>query len=184
MSNEADTPKIFYAPPGSSNAWVDAKNSHRVKSPPPLVFQNRDYPRAQKITCVNNLKQVGLAFLEWSRNNDDQFPFIAKFPFNVSTNTGGTMEFCAKGGDGFDRNAARHFQVMSNELNTPKLLVCPQDKARKPAADFVNLQVGNVTYQLHSGTNISEANPREILVVCPIDGNILYCDGTVKEAKK
>lgn len=94
------------------------------------------------------------------------------------------MEFCAVGGDGFDRNAARHFQVMSNELSTPKLLICPQDKARKPAADFVNLQAGNVTYQLRSGTNISEANPREVLVVCPVDGNILYCDGTVVEAKK
>ena len=111
-------------------------------------------------------------------DNDD------KFPFNVSTNAGGTLEFCAKGSDGFDRNAARHFQVMSNELGTPKILVCPQDKARKPSADFANFQAGNVTYQLRSGTNLSEATPREVLIMCPVDGNILYCDGTVVEGKK
>jgi len=131
-----------------------------------------------QISCVNNLKQIGLAFREWSLDNAD------RFPCNVSTNTGGSMEFCVVGGDGFDRNAARHFRVMSNELSTPKILVCPQDKARKPAADFANLQVGNVTYQLRSGSNISVANPRKVLVRCPVEGNILYCDGTVKEAKK
>ena len=89
------------------------------------------------------------------------------------------MEFCAKGSDGFDRNAARHFQVMSNELNTPKLLVCPQDTAAKPAGDFPQLQAENVTYKLRTGTNISAAHPKEILLVCSIDGNTLYCDGTV-----
>lgn len=150
----------------------------RVYNKWPIWLAELRSESAIRISCVSNLKQIGLAFREWSLDNDD------RFPCNVSTNAGGAMEFSAVGRDGFDRNAARHFQVLSNELNTPKILVCPEDKARKPAADFVNLQAGNVTYQLRSGTNVSEANPREVLAVCPVDGNILYCDGTVKEAKK
>ena len=69
----------------------------------------RDWPYAQRITCVNNLKQIGLAFRTWEIDHDGQFPF------NVSTNAGGTVELCARGTDGFATNAALHFQVMSNE---------------------------------------------------------------------
>jgi hypothetical protein len=32
---------------------------------------------------------------------------------------------------------------------------------------------------LRAGTNVCDTNPHEILAVCPVDGNILYCDGTV-----
>jgi hypothetical protein len=45
--------------------------------------------------------------------------------------------------------------------------------------DFGRLTAANVTYRLRSGTNIGDTHPREILAVCPVDGNTLYCDGTV-----
>ena len=136
-----------------------------------------DWPRTHHGYCGNNLKQVGLAFRTWAIDNDGQFPF------NVSTNAGGTREFCAIGGDGFDSNAALHFQVMSNELSTPLLLVCPKDWSRKPAAGFHNLQATNVSYRLHSGTNLNESNPIAVLALCPFDGNTLLCDGSVTEGK-
>jgi hypothetical protein len=71
-----------------------------------------------RINCVNNLKQVGLAYRLWAGDNGD------KFPMQVSTNTGGTMELVQSGA------AYPHFQVMSNELSTPKILTCPEDKLR------------------------------------------------------
>jgi hypothetical protein len=59
----------------------------------------------------------------------------------------------------------------------PLLLACPQDGSKRAASNWVNLGSENVTYRLRSGTNVSDTNPHEILAVCPIDGNILYCDG-------
>jgi hypothetical protein len=139
-----------------------------------------DIRRSQHINCVNNMKQIGIAFKIWAVDHGGQFPF------NVSTNAGGTMEFCAVGKHGFDSNAVLHFQVMSNddELRSPLLLVCPQDRSRKPAFALGSLRPENVTYRLRSGTNVNDNNPNEILAVCPIHGNFLSCDGSVTEVKK
>src|ERR1039458_1252261 len=89
--------------------------------------------KAQRINCVNNLKQDGIVFRIWEGDNGD------KYPMAVSTNKGGTMEYAEDG------NAFRHFQVMSNELSTPKILVCPADD-RTPAASFARLKNQNVSY--------------------------------------
>jgi prepilin-type processing-associated H-X9-DG protein len=87
--------------------------------------------RSKRIQCVNNLKQDGLAFRLWEGDNGD------KYPMAVSTNKGGTMEYAS--------DVFRHFQVMSNELNTPKILVCPADN-RIAAASFAKLKNQNVSY--------------------------------------
>lgn len=134
--------------------------------------------RAQYIQCVNNMKQIGLAFRIWS--SDD----AGRFPFNVSVQEGGSMELCRPGVDGFDRNPAAHFQVLSNELNTPKILVCPADHSKSPAADFSRLQAANVSYLLRSGTNVSEVFPGEVLARCPIHGHVLLCDGSVQGGRR
>jgi hypothetical protein len=132
-------------------------------------------PMEQEINCVNNLKQIGLTFRLWEIDHGDQYPF------NVSTNAGGTMEFCAVDKDGFDRNSFLHFKAMTGDdyLRVPLLLVCPQDGSKRAATNWASLGPENVTYRLRSGTNISDTNPHTILAVCPIDGNVLYCDGTV-----
>ena len=129
--------------------------------------------KAQEISCVNNMKQIGLSFRTWAIDNG------GSFPFNVSTTNGGTLELSMPGSDGFDRNSAFIFQVMSNELSTPKILVCPADSKRQRALNFISLQPENVSYQVHSSTNLNENTPEEILAVCPIHNNVLRCDGSV-----
>lgn len=133
----------------------------------------------QKITCANNLRQIGLAFRTWAIDHDGQFPF------NVSTNAGGSRELCAAGGDGFDLNAALHFKALANgtELIAPRFLICPRDRARKAASTFSQLKLEDLTYRLRAGTNISETSPAEVLLACPIDGNKLLCDGSVVEGR-
>jgi type II secretory pathway pseudopilin PulG len=83
--------------------------------------------------CVNNLKQVSLAYKIWENEHGD------KFPMAVSTAKGGAM--------GFDTGADvfRQYQVMSNQLSTPLVLICPAD-TRKTAAGFAQLKNQNVSY--------------------------------------
>jgi prepilin-type processing-associated H-X9-DG protein len=76
-----------------------------------------------RINCVNNLKQVGLAFRLWGDDNNDTYPM------HFYTNQTGGLLF-ADATNGF-----RYFQAMSNELSTPKILVCPAD-TRIPATNF------------------------------------------------
>jgi type II secretory pathway pseudopilin PulG len=104
--------------------------------------------KARRINCVNNLKQCGLAFRIWEGDNGD------KYPMDVSTDKGGTMEYT----DG--ANTFQHFQVMSNELSTPKILICPQD-TRIAAEDFVQLKNQNVSYFVDLDAN--EENPQRFL---------------------
>lgn len=128
--------------------------------------------RAQAINCVNQMKQLGLAFHIWANDHSDGFPNT------VSTNAGGTLELALPQPDGFDAAAFAHFRVLSNELTTARLLVCPADKQHQITNGFANLQPQNVTYQMRFSTN-SGASPDEVLCVCPIHGNELRQDGSV-----
>src|SRR5580693_2288395 len=80
--------------------------------------------KAQRISCVNNLKQVGLAFRVWAGDNSDRYPMA------VSTNSGGAEELVFSAatttGPG-EFSLTNVFNVMSNELSTPKILYCPSD---------------------------------------------------------
>jgi len=95
---------------------------HRPKVVHRIVHQNQ----SSEIQCVNNLKQIGLAFRIWEGDNGD------KLPMRVPANKGGAMEPALRG------NVAPVFQVMSNELSTPKILVCPADADRSVANGFVS----------------------------------------------
>jgi len=105
--------------------------------------------KSSKIGCVNNLKQCCLAFRIWEGDNDD------KMPMAVPMEKGGTMEYVT-GADTF-----RHFQVMSNELSTPKILVCPDD-TRTAADNFVRLKNQNVSYFV--GLDAKDEFPQRFLV--------------------
>lgn len=44
-------------------------------------------------------------------------------------------------------NEFRHFQVMSNELSTPRILVCPADsEIQMPATNFTAFSNSNISY--------------------------------------
>ena len=107
--------------------------------------------RAPRIQCVNNLKQIGMAARVWEADHG------GKYPFNVSETNGGSMKFT----DG--PNAWRHFQVMSNELGTPKVLICSaeSDRKRKWTTNFATLSNSNLSYFIN--LNASETDPQAIL---------------------
>jgi len=83
--------------------------------------------RAQRISCVNNLKQVGLAFRIWEGDNGD------KYPMQLATNYNGVQNYLAYNAANVQKQPTagympgKAFQVMSNELSTPKVVFCPSD---------------------------------------------------------
>jgi hypothetical protein len=133
-----------------------------------------NFRKEKIISSENNLKQIGLAFRIWAGDNGDQFPF------NVSQAGGGTRELCEPDSNGFEKNPVPTFMVISNELGSPSILVCFDDKTKQPASDFASLTTNNISYQLRTGANVNDSHPDEILAVDPIHGLVLHCDGSVQ----
>jgi competence protein ComGC len=106
--------------------------------------------KARSICCNCNLKQIGLGFRQWDIDHTNLFPM------QVLAEFGGTKEGIALG------ETFRHFEVMSNELNTPVILVCPADKSRQPATSFnPSLNNSNVSYFV--GLDADETQPQLFL---------------------
>lgn len=106
-----------------------------------------------RIVCVNNLKQIGLAYWIWAGDHNN------KFPTQVSingTNGGGTLELAS------GNNAWINFTVMSNELSTPKILHCPADKDRVSAANFTT-DFNNQKISYFVGLDADPSRPQTIL---------------------
>jgi hypothetical protein len=71
------------------------------------------------------------------------------------------------------------FLSMSNELNTPKILVCPADTNRVVARTFADYSDANCSYELLAPAG-SDQEPQRVLTRCPIHGHIGLCDGSVQ----
>ncbi len=111
---------------------------------------NRGSLLARRINCVNNLKQIGLAYRIWEGENGD------KYPMGISATIGGSSEMAATG------NVVQSFQVMSNELSTPKILYCPADTTRTWANGFGGLANSNISYFV--GVDVTnDLNPQALL---------------------
>lgn len=79
--------------------------------------------RAQRISCTNNLKQIGLATKTWALDNGDRYPLA------VPATEGGppNQTAFASGQNPQATYMYQVFGVMSNELSTPKIVSCPSD---------------------------------------------------------
>lgn len=104
---------------------------------------------ADRIKCINNLKQIGLAMRIWAGDNNDKYP--------------------------------SSFVVMSNELSTVKVLLCPGDKGR---SQYSSLSFRDFQDQMSSYQFISQPDdmnyPECVTVKCPIHHNYLLADGSVQ----
>lgn len=87
--------------------------------------------RVQRVQCGDNLKRVGVAFRSWAENHDDRLPMQV-----VRANGGGAETVGVAATAPWTNGPPPPLQgiwgiflVMSNELNTPKLLYCPADSA-------------------------------------------------------
>jgi prepilin-type N-terminal cleavage/methylation domain-containing protein len=128
--------------------------------------------RALRIQCVNNLKQCGLAMRVWEGDNNDRYPMA------VSSAQGGASEYISHTSGTTTAGApsittipgmAKVFQVMSNELSTPKVVLCPADTFHSTfATNFGNYNTspgdfGTNRVSFFIGGDAIETDPQMIL---------------------
>jgi prepilin-type processing-associated H-X9-DG protein len=108
--------------------------------------------KASRVNCVGNLRLIDRTFQMWAGSHGD------KYPMQISVTNGGAMELIAAG------NVAACFQVMSNELGTPKVLICPAgtDKiaATNLTTDFSNRKI---SYFVGLGLDANTNSPQVFL---------------------
>jgi hypothetical protein len=106
--------------------------------------------RVYQFVCVNNLKEMGLAYRVWQGDNSGNYPMA------VSITNGGAMEMARTG------NVIAIFQVMSNELSSPKILCCPADEGCSWATNFTtDFSARNISYFV--SIDADETNPQMLM---------------------
>jgi prepilin-type N-terminal cleavage/methylation domain-containing protein/prepilin-type processing-associated H-X9-DG protein len=104
--------------------------------------------KAQRISCTNNLKQVGLSFRTWAIDNDGNNPMAVAYVSGGDSDDVGVRVLAATqktSPTAGSRGVSMIFLVMSNELSTPKILYCPSESessVRQAATSFAGANVG------------------------------------------
>ena len=106
----------------------------------------RQRGRAQRIKCVNNLKNVGLAFRIFATDNNDRFPGALL----TSNRT-----------DLTSINIEQIYGLLTNELSTPGILSCPSDTDRQRTESFASYSAANISYFV--SLSATDADPQSIL---------------------
>jgi hypothetical protein len=115
-----------------------------------LPALTRPKKHRSRLNCVNCLHEIGTAYHVWAGDHED------KFPFQIPNANGGTMELAATG------DTVTTFQIMSNELSTPEILLCPADTDRAYATNFASsFTAKNISYFI--GLDADQSKPQMFL---------------------
>ena len=122
--------------------------------------------KAHRAACINNLRQTGLGLRIWSMDNSDRLPMHVPAALGGPPNQAQLMS--APYNAGF---AYQVFGVASNELSTPKTLICPAD-VRTAHSNFTmvagNTAAGaafnNTAVSYFVGKDCQDGSPRMLLL--------------------
>lgn len=108
---------------------------------------------AQRVQCIANLKEVGMAFQIFAHDHR------GKFPMQIPVAEGGSEEYVVAGLkiNGPFYFSYRHLQTLANELVVPRLLICPADITREAALNFSSLQNSNVSYFVNAEADYNQS---------------------------
>ncbi|HZR18915.1 MAG TPA: prepilin-type N-terminal cleavage/methylation domain-containing protein [Verrucomicrobiae bacterium] len=91
----------------------------------------------QRLNCTDNLKRISVAFQSWSSSHSELYPM------RVSASNGGYADLIGQRIVSQTQSTARGvfgiFMVLSNELSSPHVLICPaENEIRLAATTFAN----------------------------------------------
>src|SRR5580658_669611 len=114
---------------------------------------NNSQAKVWRVSCVNNLKQIGIAYRVWANDNGD------RYPSDVAQTNGGWRDLLGLPNVG--TYAWTNFALMASEMgNSPSILICPADE-RRPANSCSNLDNTHISYL--TGVGADNARPQAIL---------------------
>lgn len=103
--------------------------------------------KAHRISCTNNLRQIGLGMKTWAMDFND------RYPMQVPASEGGPPNQSAFSVAPYGAQYTYQiFGVLSNELTMPKIMVCASDE-RSAHTNF-NMVLGNSA----AGASLANAN--------------------------
>ncbi len=111
--------------------------------------------QGDRAACLNNLRQIGLAFQLWASDHGGELPFW------TCVNEGGTrIRLCPSPVPippwlGYQNNLWFQYGWISNELVHASALACPADPAAKPAVDFSRSPDIGFLDGTHRGNSVS-----------------------------
>ena len=126
-----------------------------------LPALTRAKSQAQTVACLSNLKQIGVGWRAWSHENQ------GKFTWQVDWLEGGSKD---------SPEWIDHFRAASNDLVTPKILVCPADRGRVPGSDW-SLTAGFDNVSFFVGISAKESDPESIIAG---DSNLIGGGGGIE----
>ncbi len=132
----------------------------------------RTRPQAHRLTCNNNLKQIGLAFRTWAADHGGLLPM--QLPLTAGGRSEDVGARVVTANQGTSRGVFKMYLCLSNHLVTPRPLFCPaeyENGYRQGATTFAGTVTGytnvpytndlNVSYFI--GVDATEAMPRMLL---------------------
>lgn len=103
--------------------------------------------KGQRVSCLNNLKQIGLGFRMWANDHEAHFPWYFDYTEGGSVNSG---------------DWADNFRCASNELSDAKIVWCPTDREKRQGSQWRTLD-GDFEISYFVGTDADEGKPKTIL---------------------
>ena len=92
--------------------------------------------KPKSIICVNNLRQIGSAFVMYADDNNGKFPFQTSV-----TNVPAELIY--------SNHVFPYYQKVDHALE-PRVIICPFDVTRRAAANFQTLTDSNISYFLNA----------------------------------
>jgi competence protein ComGC len=108
------------------------------------------------ISCINNLKQLGISYRIWASDHHD------RFPASESVSDGGWREFLDNPNQG--SLCWTNYLIMANEIGqSSRVLICPSDERKPVAGNFIGNFVSNTNLSYFVGVSADLSRPQSLL---------------------